>query len=44
MPKKVLSGVVVSDKSNKTITVLVERRIRHPIYKKFVTKSKKIII
>ena len=42
MPKRILSGKVVSDKANKTITVLVERRIRHPIYKKFVTKSKKI--
>ena len=42
MPKKILTGVVISDKPNKTITVLVERRIMHPIYKKFVTKSKKI--
>ena len=41
MPKRILSGKVVSDKADKTITVLVERRIRHPIYKKFVTKSKK---
>ena len=32
----------MSDKADKTITVLVERRIMHPIYKKFVTKSKKI--
>ena len=42
MPKRILSGKVISDKANKTITVLVERRIMHPIYKKFVTKSKKI--
>ncbi len=42
MPKRILSGKVVSDKADKTITVLVERRIRHPIYKKFLTKSKKI--
>ena len=42
MPKRILFGKVVSDKADKTITVLVERRIRHPIYKKFVTKSKKI--
>ena len=41
MPKKILSGIVVSDKPNKTVTVLVERKIMHPIYKKFVTKSKK---
>ena len=39
---RVLSGVVTSDKADKTITVLVERRIMHPIYKKFVTKSKKV--
>ena len=41
MPKRILFGQVVSDKADKTITVLVERRIRHPMYKKFVTKSKK---
>jgi len=42
MPKRILSGKVVSDKADKTVTVLVARRIMHPIYKKFVTKSKKI--
>ncbi len=42
MPKRILTGKVVSNKAHKTITVLVERRIMHPIYKKFVTKSKKI--
>ena len=42
MPKRILTGKVTSNKSDKTITVLVERRIRHPIYKKFLTKSKKI--
>ena len=42
MPKRILTVKVVSDKSDKTITVLVVRRIMHPIYKKFVTKSKKI--
>ena len=41
MPKRVLKGIVVSDKLDKTITVLVERKIMHPMYKKFVTKSKK---
>ena len=41
MPKRILTGKVTSNKSNKTITVLVERKIMHPIYKKFVTKSKK---
>ena len=42
MPKRILTGKVLSNKADKTITVLVERRIMHPIYKKFVTKSKKI--
>jgi len=41
MPRRVLSGVVVSDKGDKTITVLVERRVMHPIYKKYIRKSKK---
>ena len=42
MPKRILSGKVVSDKADKTVTVLVARRIMHPMYKKFITKSKKI--
>ena len=41
MPKKILSGVVVSDKPNKTITVLVERKYQHPILKKVVKVKKK---
>jgi small subunit ribosomal protein S17 len=41
MPRRVLQGVVVSDKSNKTVTVLVERRVIHPLYKKFIKRSKK---
>jgi small subunit ribosomal protein S17 len=41
MPRRVLQGTVVSDKADKTITVLVERRVRHPIYKKYIRKSKK---
>ncbi|KKJ75267.1 30S ribosomal protein S17 [Kiloniella litopenaei] len=41
MPRRVLQGVVVSDKTDKTITVLVERRVMHPIYKKFIKRSKK---
>jgi len=41
MPKRVLSGRVVSDKQDKTITVLVERRVMHPLYKKFIRRSKK---
>ncbi len=41
MPRRVLQGTVTSDKADKTITVLVERRVMHPIYKKYITKSKK---
>jgi small subunit ribosomal protein S17 len=41
MPKRILQGVVVSDKGDKTIIVAVERRVMHPIYKKFIRKSKK---
>jgi len=41
MPKRVLSGRVTSDKMNKTVTVLVNRRVMHPIYKKFIRRSKK---
>lgn len=41
MPRRVLQGVVVSDKTEKTIVVLVERRVMHPIYKKFIRRSKK---
>ena len=41
MPKKVLSGVVVSDKPNKTITVLVERKYQHPLLKKVVKVREK---
>lgn len=41
MPKRVLTGRVVSDKMDKTITVLIERRVMHPLYKKFIRRSKK---
>ena len=41
MPKRILQGKVVSDKGEKTITVLVERKFLHPIYKKTVRSSKK---
>ncbi len=41
MPKRILQGVVVSDKGDKTVTVRVERRVMHPLYKKFIRKSKK---
>ena len=41
MPKKILSGIVISDKPNKTITVLVERKYQHPILKKIIKVKKK---
>ena len=39
---RTLTGRIVSDKMNKTITVLVERRVKHPVYGKILTKSTKI--
>jgi small subunit ribosomal protein S17 len=39
--KRTLSGRIVSDKMDKTVTVLVERRVKHPLYGKIVTRSKK---
>ena len=41
MPKRILSGTVVSDANDKTVTVLVERRYTHPVMKKTVRSSKK---
>ncbi len=41
MPRRVLEGSVVSAKSDKTITVLVERRFMHPVYKKYIKSSSK---
>ena len=41
MPKRVLQGVVISNKADKTISVLVERRIMHPVYKKYIKRKKK---
>ena len=41
MPKKILSGIVVSDKPNKTITVMVERKYSHPVLKKVIRARKK---
>jgi small subunit ribosomal protein S17 len=39
--RRTLAGRVVSDKMQKTVTVLVERRVKHPLYGKFVTRTKK---
>lgn len=41
MPRRVLQGVVVSDKADKTVVVRVERRVMHPLYKKYIRQSKK---
>ncbi len=41
MPKRILSGTVVSDRNDQTITVLVERRYTHPVMKKTVRSTKK---
>ncbi len=41
MPKRILEGKVVSDKQDKTITVLVERRYMHPVYKKYIKRTDK---
>ena len=41
MPKKILKGVVISDKPNKTITVMVERKYQHPVLRKIVKVKKK---
>lgn len=41
MPKRVLTGTVVSDKSDKTVVVRVERKVKHPLYGKIIRRSKK---
>ena len=41
MPKRVLQGTVVSDKADKTVVVLVERKVPHPLYGKIIRRSKK---
>ncbi len=43
MPPRIVQGLVVSDKSDKTIVVKVERRIKHPTYKKFITRSSRFM-
>ncbi|MFB0922967.1 MAG: 30S ribosomal protein S17 [Alphaproteobacteria bacterium] len=42
MPRRVLIGTVTSNKMEKSVTVQVDRRVKHPLYKKFMTRSKKI--
>jgi small subunit ribosomal protein S17 len=43
MPRRTLQGIVTSDAMDKTITVKVERRMMHPVYKKFIVRSKKYL-
>jgi small subunit ribosomal protein S17 len=43
MPRRVMEGRIVSNKADKTVTVLVERRVMHPLYKKFFKRSKKYL-
>ena len=44
MPKRILQGTVISNKANKTISVLVERKIMHPVYKKYIKRTKKYAV
>ena len=41
MPKRILQGKVVSDKTDKTVVVLIERKVAHPVYGKIIRRSKK---
>lgn len=41
MPKRVLTGMIVSDKGDKTVVVNVERKVKHPLYGKIIRRSKK---
>src|SRR3546814_18315679 len=41
MPKRILTGTIVSDKTDKTVVVKVERRVKHPLYGKIIRRSKK---
>ena len=41
MPRRILQGTVVSDKNDKTIIVRVERQVMHPLYKKYIKRSKR---
>ena len=44
MPKRILQGTVISNKADKTISVLVERKIMHPVYKKYIKRTKKYAV
>ena len=44
MPKRVMQGRALRDAKDKTVSVLVERRVRHPLYQKFMKRSKKYLV
>jgi small subunit ribosomal protein S17 len=44
MPRRILQGTVVSDKADKTIVVRVDRRVMHPVYKKYINRSKRYAV
>ncbi len=44
MPRRTLQGTVVSDRGDKTVIVRVDRRFMHPVYKKYITKSKRYAV
>jgi len=44
MPKRVLQGRALRDAKDKTVSILVERRVRHPLYQKFIRRSKKYLV
>ena len=44
MPRRILQGTVVSDRNDKTVIVRVDRRFKHPVYKKYITKSKRFAV
>ena len=44
MPKKILKGRVICDKTNKTINVLVTSKVLHPIYKKYISANRKFLV
>ena len=44
MPRRILNGIVVSDISHKTISVLVEKKFEHPLYKKYIKRSCKYAV
>jgi small subunit ribosomal protein S17 len=41
MPRRTMQGIVVSDKADKTVLVRIERRVMHPLYKKYIRRTKK---